>query len=162
MLLRGAHFWNFLSEQAGRYIFCTVFQNIKKCKFFSKLDHAHRPSLACHLPCLLNFADQAGWSKLGRQGGLSDQKTEMGFIIRVEKLSFWESASKIHDVAGTPTTHPMNLTTDLFLPQAKNPFFSTYIQRYVSYKYICTITRYFHLLFQHGENGYLKSVWSLD
>ena len=54
------------------------------------------------LPCLLNFADQAGWAKLGRRGGLSDQKTEMGFIIRVEKLSFWESASKIHDVAGTP------------------------------------------------------------
>ena len=58
------------------------------------------------LPCLLNFADQAGWAKLGRRGGLSDQKTEMCFIIRVEKLSFWESARKIHDIAGTPTLHP--------------------------------------------------------
>ena len=37
-----------------------------------------------------------------RRGGLSDQKTQMSLIIRVEKLSFWGSASKIHDVAGTP------------------------------------------------------------
>ena len=57
------------------------------------------------LPCLLNFADQAGWAKLGRWGGLSDQKTEMDFIIRVEKLSFSEFASKIHDA---PSIKPKN------------------------------------------------------
>ena len=69
------------------------------------------------LPCLLNFADQAGWAKLGRRWGFSDQKTEMGFIIRAEKLSFWESARKIHDVAGTPNMysskkHKLNMTLD--------------------------------------------------
>ena len=33
---------------------------------------------------------------------LSDQKIKMGPLIRVEKLSFWESF-KIHDLVGTPT-----------------------------------------------------------
>ena len=77
----------FLSEQAGGYIFCTVFHEDFKIVIFLKIGSCpSTPKLG--LPCLLNFADQAGWAKLGRRGDLSDQKTEMGFIIRVEKLSF--------------------------------------------------------------------------
>ena len=98
----------FLSEQAGRYIFCTVFhEDLKNVNFFKIGSCPSTPKLG--LPCLLNFADQAGWAKLGRRGGLSDQKTEMGFIIRVEKLSFWESAGKIHDVAGTPNEYAIQV-----------------------------------------------------
>ena len=87
---------------AGRYMYWAVFYEDFKNIDIIKI--GPRPLTPRHgLACLLNFAEQAGWAKLGRQGGLSDQKTEMGFIIRVEKLSFRESASKIHDVVGTPS-----------------------------------------------------------
>ena len=77
----------FPSEQAGGYIFCTVFHEDCENVIFLKIGSCPlTPKLG--LPCLLNFADRAGWAKLGRRGGLSDQKTEMGFIIKVEKLSF--------------------------------------------------------------------------
>ena len=47
--------------------------------------------------------------------GLSDQKIKMGFIIRVEKLSFWELGSKIHDVVATPTIGPYFVYTQTFI-----------------------------------------------
>ena len=76
-----------MSEQAGGYIFFTVFhEEFKNVNFFKIGSFPSTAKLG--LPCLLNFADQEGWAKLRRQGGLSDQKTEMGFIIRVEKLCF--------------------------------------------------------------------------
>ena len=40
------------------------------------------------LAYLLNFAQKASLADLGRQGGLSDQKVKMGFVIWVEKLKF--------------------------------------------------------------------------
>ena len=40
---------------------------------------------------------------------MSDQKIEVSFIIKVEKLSFWESAVKICDIVGTPTKSIENL-----------------------------------------------------
>ena len=84
---QGCPLLNFMSEQAGRYIFCTVFhEDLKNVNFFKIRSWPSTPKLG--LPCLLNFADQAGWAKLGHRRGLSDQKTEMCFIIRVEKLSF--------------------------------------------------------------------------
>ena len=52
------------------------------------------------LACLLNFAEQASWAEPVRRGNLSDQKIEKGTFIRVEKLSFYESAVKIHDIVG--------------------------------------------------------------
>ena len=36
----------------------------------------------------LNFAEQASWAELVLPSGLSDQKINLGFIIRVENLSF--------------------------------------------------------------------------
>ena len=77
----------FLSEKAGGYIFCTFFHEDSKIVSFIKI--GPRLSTPQHgLACLLSFVEQAAWAKLGRLGGLSDQKTKMNFIIRVEKLSF--------------------------------------------------------------------------
>ena len=56
---------------------------------------------AAHVPARL----QATWAELVRRGGLSDQKIKKGTFLRIEKLSFWESALKICDVAGTPTDY---------------------------------------------------------
>ena len=81
----------FLSEQAGEYIFCTVFhEDLKNVTFFKIRLRPTTPKLG--LNSLFNFTDQVGWAKLGRRGGLSDRKTEMSLIfisliIRVEKLS---------------------------------------------------------------------------
>ena len=36
--------------------------------------------------------------------GLSHEKIRLGIIIRVEELSVWELAIKIHDVVGNPST----------------------------------------------------------
>ena len=41
---------------------------------------------------------------MGR-GGLSDQKIEKGTFLRIEKLSFWEPAVEIRDVAGIPSPY---------------------------------------------------------
>ena len=41
---------------------------------------------------------------------------EKGTFVRVEKLSFWESLVKIHDVVGTPTI----CTTTTFLTIEKH------------------------------------------
>ena len=51
---------------------------------------------------MLNFAEQTTWAEPMHQGGLSNQKIKDGTFIRVEKLSSWESAVKIHDIVGTP------------------------------------------------------------
>ena len=45
-----------------------------------------------------------------RRLGLSYQKIEIGFSIRVEKLSFCKSAIKIREVVGTPTVHTQNVS----------------------------------------------------
>ena len=55
------------------------------------------------LACLLNFAEQASWTELVRQGGLSDQNINKDGLVRVEKRSFWEPPVKILDAVGTPT-----------------------------------------------------------
>ena len=58
----------FLSEQAGGYIFCTVFhKDLKNVNLFKIGSCPSTPKLG--LPCLLNFADQAGWAlSLGVEG----------------------------------------------------------------------------------------------
>ena len=48
---------------------------------------------------------QAAWAEFARRGSLSDQKIKKGTLLRIEKLSFWESAVKICDVAGTPSSY---------------------------------------------------------
>ena len=53
---------------------------------------------AAHVPDRL----QATWAELVRRQGLSDQKIKKGTFLRIDKLSFWESAVKICDIAGTP------------------------------------------------------------
>ena len=69
--------------------------------FFFKIGHTQSTHKLC-VACLLNFVEQASWAELVHRQGLTDQKIEIGFIIRVGKLSFCELAIKIHDVAGTP------------------------------------------------------------
>ena len=54
------------------------------------------------LAFLLNFAEQVSCAEFVRRGDLFDKKTKKGAFIRVEKLSFWESAIKIRDIVGTP------------------------------------------------------------
>ena len=56
------------------------------------------------LACLFNFAEQASSAEPTRRGDLSDQKITKGTFIKVEKLSFWESAVKIRDIVGTPSS----------------------------------------------------------
>ena len=64
-------------------------------------DTPRRRTTSAHVPARL----QAAWAELVRWGGLSDQKIKKGTFLRIEKLSFWESAVKIRDVAGTPKLH---------------------------------------------------------
>ena len=40
--------------------------------------------------------------KNSSQGGLYDQKVKMSFVIKVEKRSFREKATKIYDIVCTP------------------------------------------------------------
>ena len=52
----------------------------------------HYPSThKLRLICLLNSAEQASWKPLVRPRGSSDQKIEMGFTMRVKKLSLSEN-----------------------------------------------------------------------
>ena len=55
------------------------------------------------LACLLNFAKQAScWAELERGEDLSDQNVKKGSFLKVEELSFRESAVKIRELVGTP------------------------------------------------------------
>ena len=107
---RGARFQKFSSDWACWYIYWTTFRKDFKNVNFIKLGPCSSTRKLC-LACLLNFADQASWAEFARRGDLSDQKTKKGTFIRVEKLSFWESAVKIRDVVGTPSHGATNATT---------------------------------------------------
>ena len=80
--------------------------NFWKAKFLNPNDETHFDFLIgwiprAHTECpasLLNNWAQATWALRVRPGDSSDQKIEMGFIIRDVKLSFVEICSNFHDV----------------------------------------------------------------
>ena len=79
--------------------------NFWKDKFFNPNDETHFDFLIgwiprAHTECprsLCSVVEQASWALRVRPGDSSDQKIEMGFIIRVQKLSFSEICSYFHD-----------------------------------------------------------------
>ena len=85
--------------------------NFWKAKFLNPNDETHFDFLIgwiprAHTECpasLLNNWAQATWALRVRPGDSSDQKIEMGFIIRDGKLSFLEICSNFHDVVATPS-----------------------------------------------------------
>ena len=87
--------------------------NFWKAKFFNPNDETHFDFLIGWIPrehtecpaSLLNNWAQATWALHVRPGDSSDQKIEMGFIIRDGKLSFLEICSNFHDVVATPNVH---------------------------------------------------------
>ena len=48
------------------------------------------------------YTNSSHCAELACRGGSSDQKIKKGTLVRIEKLSFWESPVKIRDVAGIP------------------------------------------------------------
>ena len=85
--------------------------NFCEAKFFNPNDETHFDFLIgwiprAHTECpasLLNYWAQATWALRVRPGDSSDQKIEMGLIIRHVKLSFLEIFSNFHAVVVTPT-----------------------------------------------------------
>ena len=96
------------------WTFMEITANFWKAKFLNPDNETHFEFLIgwiprAHTECpasLLNNWAQATWALHVRPGDSSDQKIEMGFIIRVEKLSFLEICSNFHDVVATPSVHP--------------------------------------------------------
>ena len=84
--------------------------NFWKAKFLNPNDETHFDFLIgwiprAHTECpasLLNNWAQATWALRVRPGDSSDQKIEIGFIIRDLKLSFLEICSNFHDLVATP------------------------------------------------------------
>ena len=91
-------------------VFWTVFhEDLKNVKLTKVRPCPKTPKLG--MACLFNFAEQAGWAKCGPQRGLYDQKIKMSFIITIEKLSIWESISKICDHISSGHLYDNLLTT---------------------------------------------------
>ena len=89
---------------AGWLIFWTIFcKDFKDVEIFMIKQFPLTRKLC--LACLLPFFEQASWEELACQGGLSNQKTNKGTFVRVEKIGFWQSPVKIRDVVATPHVH---------------------------------------------------------
>ena len=95
------------------WTFMEITANLWKTKFFDPNDETHfdiligwipRPHTECPASLLNNWA-QATWALRVRPGDSSDQKIEMGFIIRDGKLSFSEICSNFHDIVATPNVY---------------------------------------------------------
>ena len=80
------------------WTFMEIAANFWKAKFFNPNDETHFDFLIGWIPrehtecprSLCSVVEQASWALRVRPGDSSDQKVQMGFIIRVKKLSFSE------------------------------------------------------------------------
>ena len=94
-------FKKFLSDWAGRYIFCIIFHEDFKNIIFFKIGHTQSTPKLCPAWLLIK-TEQARPAELGRRLGVSNPEKNHIFGILMKSWTKYVSAIKIRDVAGTP------------------------------------------------------------
>ena len=114
--IRGAHFEKNSSNLAGWWIFRTTFHEDFKNVNFIKAGHT--PST--HNVCPRSPRTGSATGCVGRVGasrGFVWSKIKKRTFLRIEKLSYWQSPVKIHDVVGTPNIRNLGALIIIFMKQ---------------------------------------------